>query len=99
MTPECAAAKRWDEKHSKYWKAKHPGIAVAPAARRDPCVVPIVFETSGRLYSKSLKWAEDVFRGEKGKLTSLLTASSCLMARYVGEALHVGAARGLGDAC
>ena len=100
-TPESAAVLRWKAKHKKYWMARHSELAaVTPVAdQREPSVVPIVFETSGRLYSESMEWARDVlFRGEKAKLTSLLTATSCLMARRVGEALHEGAVRGLGSA-
>ena len=70
-------------------------VVAAPERRRVPGVVPIVFETTGRLYSGSREWAERVlFKNEK----SLLSACSCLLARGVGEALHEGALRGMGSA-
>ena len=84
---------RWKAKHKKYWMARHSELAaVTPVAdQREPSVVPIVFETSGRLYSETREWAERVlFKNEKSKLSSLLSACSCLMARRVGG----GAARG-----
>jgi hypothetical protein len=98
---EHAAALRWQAKHSKYWGAVNESEAVvaAPERRRVPGVVPIVFETTGRLYSGSREWAERVlFKNEKSKLSSLLSACSCLLARGVGEALHEGALRGMGSA-
>ena len=98
---EYAAALRWQEKHTKYWDAVHENEAVVtlPERRRVRGVVPIVYETSGRLYSETREWAERVlFKNEKSRLSSLLSACSCLMARRVGEALHEGALRGMGSA-
>ena len=92
---------RWQEKHTKYWDAVHENEAVVtlPERRRVRGVVPIVYETSGRLYSETREWAERVlFKNERSKLSSLLSACSCLMARRVGEALHEGALRGMGSA-
>ena len=98
---EYAAALRWQEKHTKYWDAVHENEAMVtlPELRRVRGVVPIIYETSGRLYSETREWAERVlFKNEKSRLSSLLSACSCLMARRVGEALHEGALWGMGSA-
>ena len=58
-------------------------VVAAPERRRVPGVVPIVFETTGRLYSGSREWAERVlFKNEKSRLSLLLSAGMAFFFKY-----------------